>query len=296
MSHSIRVDDRRLRQPLWAAALVLAVTTATAEPLTFAPLYGSEVATAAGADAVFRRIDNAWQGSQVLWDEAAKQYGSGQPIGSFAWGTGLWGRADWSLVMSGAVPAVQNWAGAVDQINYGNARYNECYAGTWGSAALLPFFADAKTGVDCADAEAGVAEQQNWAARFSGFIRITDPGLYNFSVLYDDGFFFRLIGEGQQTLDLEQDFLNPRDRQGFGNNLMLSAGLYGFELGSWNRLGAGVVDLRWSRGDDNWTLVPTENLARPQPDGGTAVPEPTVPALLAMGLMAAMAVRRRVTR
>ena len=286
MRSSERPARHSLRHALLTMAAALAVSSAAASPLVFAPLYDGSLATAPGADASFVRIDNAWQGSQVLWNEETKTYGSGQTVGSFAWGTGLWGRADWELAFSGAAPAVQQWSGAVDQINYGNSRYNECYAGTWGAAALLPFFTEMVTGEDCGNAEAGAPEQQNWAARFTGFIRVTDPGIYNFSVLYDDGFFFRLIGEGHQSLGMEQDFLNPRDRRGLVDNLELSAGLYGFELGSWNRLGAGVVDLRWSRGDDNWTLVPTENLARP-------VSEPAAPALLAMGVLAALATRRR---
>jgi len=256
--------------------------TAAAAPLPFAPLYGGEVATAPGADAEFRRIANDWQGSQIIWKDP-------NPIGTYSWGTGLWGQADWERVMTGEVPAVQQWAGSVDQINFGNARYNECYAGTWGLASLSPFFTNSVTGADCVDAEAGVPEQHNWVTHFSGLIRITDPGAYNFSVLYDDGFFFRLVGADGQALDIGQDFLNSRQREGFDNDLLLSAGLYGFELGSWNRLGAGVVDLRWSREGGQWELVPVDNLARL----AQAVPEPPVMALLAAALGIGAWLRRR---
>lgn len=262
-----------------------------ADPVTFNPLYTGNVATQPGAQADFRRIDNAWHGSQVLWTEPtqpgqAGQYGTGTAIGGFGWGSGLWGRADWQQVMSGQAPAVQQWGGVVNQINYGNARYNECYAGTWGAANLGPLFDNTVTGTTCADAEAGAADQMNWTTAFNGFIRITEAGLYNFSVLFDDGFFFRLIGENGSALDIGRDFLNPRDRLGFEDDLLLQEGLYGFELGAWSRLGAGVVDLRWSRDNGDWELVPVDNLAH-------RVPEPTLPALLALALAAAAVARRK---
>lgn len=276
-----------------------ALPVAQAAPVQIDPLHAGSFATGSGASAAFHRIDNSWQGSQVLWNEEAGQYGSGVAIGTYAWGSGIWGYADWQQVLAaaanpgqaGAPDPVQSWIGRVDSINHGNSRYNECYAGTWGSAALLPFFTESTTGVSCGDAEAGAADQQNWISHFYGFIRIVDPGQYNFSVLYDDGFFFRLIGADGESLSIEQDFLNPRQREGFADNLLLGQGLYGFELGSWNRLGAGVVDLRWSRGDGEWTLVPTEFLL---PQG--TVPEPTVAALAMLGLLgltAAGRVRRR---
>lgn len=270
------------------ACAVLVAGPAVAAPITFNPLYTGAVATQAGAQADFRRVDNAWHGSQVLWDEDAKAYGQGTAIGGFGWGSGLWGRADWDQVMAGASTPVQQWSGVVDQINFGNARYNECYAGTWGAADLSPFFTNTVTGILCSDKEAGAADQMNWATAFNGLIRITDAGSYNFSVLFDDGFFFRLIG-ADGALDMGRDFLNPRDRQGFTDDLLLSEGLYAFELGSWNRLGAGVVDLRWSRDGGAWELVPVDHIAH-------LVPEPALPALLALGLALVAGTRQRPSR
>lgn len=58
-----------------------------------------------------------------------------------------------------------------------------------------------------------------------------------------------------------------------------------------NRLEAGVVDLRWSRGGaTDWTLVPTDALVT----SPLAVPEPATWAMLAGGLaLIGAAVRRR---
>jgi hypothetical protein len=44
--------------------------------------------------------------------------------------------------------------------------------------------------------------------------------LYNFGVLSDDGFAFSLFG-GNNTLTLDQNGLNPRDRYGFSQDLQL---------------------------------------------------------------------------
>ncbi|MBI5720175.1 MAG: PEP-CTERM sorting domain-containing protein [Burkholderiales bacterium] len=278
-----------------AAAATAAFTLALALPATaayvLAPQYAGSFAAGAGADAQFHRIQNDWAGSAVLWDEANRRFGGGAPVGTFAWGTGLWGQVDWLAVQqaaageasaaSGAI--VQSHEGVLPTVNHGNSRYTECYSATWGPAALVPFFAPAAPLGNCDNPEAGDPAQQNWTARYSGFIRITDPGEYNFSVLHDDGFFFRLIGAGGAEVDIGRDFLNPRDRVGFDQNLVLDEGLYAFELGAWNRLGAGIVDLRWTSGCTDacdWTLVPGENLL-----SASQVPEPPAAALVLIALL-----------
>lgn len=297
----------------WLARALMAMATlaagvADAGIVTLAPQYAGSFATGSGADASFVRINGDWQGSTVLWSESQRTFGNGAPGGSFAtigsqsWGTGLWGRADWAQVQAaaagqggaGAPSVLQQFNGLGSTINYGNSRYNECYSGTWGAADLVPMFQPSGPLGDCGDAARGDAMHENWTSHFYGYIRIAEAGLYNFSVLFDDGFFFNLVGAGGQTLGIEQDFLNPRNRLGFDEDLLLSEGLYGFELGSWNRLAAGVVDLRWARGGGDtpdWTLVPTENLLP-----ASAVPEPATLPLLAMALAAMVGrVRRRAT-
>ena len=67
----------------------LAPATVQAAAVTLAPQHAGSFATGTGADASFVRINSDWQGSAVLWDEDQRKYGSGTPIGSFSWGTGI---------------------------------------------------------------------------------------------------------------------------------------------------------------------------------------------------------------
>ena len=275
---------------LWRmTALALSTALLAAAPATAAtvlsPLYAGQFAAGEGANASFYQINSDWHGSSVLWNEPTLSYGSGEPIGSIGWGTGLWGLADWQTIQNtaqgqggaDAPTIIHQWTGIAPTINFGNVVYNSDYSGTWGAASLLPFF----------DSAGLPSEQENWTAHFDGYIRVTEAGSYNFSVLNDDGFFLSLIGGGGTTLDIGRDFLNSRDRNGFADDLELSPGLYGFDLGMWNRLEAGVVDLRWMLpGAKGWTLVPTTNLVNKIPEPGTTL-------LFATACLAAFGMLRR---
>lgn len=276
------------------ALLVTVGASAFAAPVALAPQYAGQFATGNGANASFAQIDSAWRGSSVLWNESKGVYGSGTAIASFGWGTGLWGRADWETVqqtLAGAggdhAPSVRNrWTGTVDAINHANALYNSTYAQQWGAASLLPFFG----------AGGMPADQENWTAHFTGFIRVVEAGIYDFSVLNDDGFLLSIVGAGGARVEAERDFLNARDRNGFGHGLELDVGLYGFELGQWNRLETGVVDLRWSRGGrDDWALVPTAHLLTTVLPA-QAVPEPGSTLLVGAALAALLLGRRSSSR
>jgi hypothetical protein len=274
-----------------ALAALAAGASASAAPITLNPLLPSSTTSGTGSNATFIRIDNGWTGSTVLWDEGTAQYGHGQPIGATygqSWGTGLWGVDDFHAVLSGSVAPVSYWHGHVSGINFGDDCYNQAWSGDWGMASLPPSFA---AGVGCADDNgdpAGANEQDNWISYFTGYIRITEADTYNFSVLYDDGFYFNLYGDGA-TQSIAMDYLNPRDRLGFADDLALSEGLYRFELGAYDRLEAGVVDLRWRRGDEtDWSLVPSEHLV--------SVTEPGTLALFGAGLCPLLLGRRRRAR
>ena len=257
---------------------------AVAGVISLNPLLPSSTASAAGSNATFLRIDSTWSESTVLWNGSS--YGSGSAIGSNDWGTGLWGIADFNTVRSGAVPVVDSWQGTVASINFGDGCYNQSWSAPWGAANLAPIFG---SGTGCADGNsdpAGFNAEDNWLSYFTGYVRVDEADLYNFSVLYDDGFYFNLFGADGEMVSIGRDFLNPRDRLGFESNLALASGLYRFELGAYDRLEAGVVDLRWRRGGEtDWTLLPPELLVN--------VPEPGTLLLFGTGFAALLLARRR---
>jgi PA14 domain len=256
-----------------AFALAFAAVAGADAAVILDPTLPGEYAAGTGANATFIRIDGRWRDSSVYWNEAAgkftndhsgnNQKGGFQPVGSFDWGTGLWGLADWMAVnVDGAVPIVLSWSELVPTIDHADSEYaGSGYASTWGAIGALP------TGMF------GSAEpQDNWTSHYTGYLRITDPGSYNFGVLYDDGFFLRIWGANGSMVEISSDFLSPRERLGFADDLLLATGLYRFELGAYDRLEVGAVNLAWLQ-DGRWVTVPTEHLVTepiPIPSPGTA--------------------------
>ena len=258
--------------------------------ITVNPTYAGPADAGTGVNASFIAIDGNWKGSTVLWNESTRQYGNDPsaagfaPIGSYAWGTGLWGRADWQSINApgSTIPVLSSSSLLAPVINYANNCYNQTFApSTPGTQPLAGATADCPPGASVAN------NLNNWTSRFTGFIRITTPGAYNFSVLSDDGFFFDLYGSGGAKQSIQRDFLNARNVDTFSQSLVLSEGLYQFELGAWDRLEAGAVDLRWKLpGAADFTLIPTQNL----------VASVSMPGTLALGAIAGVfgwAARRR---
>jgi hypothetical protein len=285
LEHEMNKRSASLRKTGMALALAALTLPALADPLTLAPELAGQFKAGTGVDAQFLKVQDGWQQSSVLWNEAAQQFGSGVPVNSYGWGTGLWGLADWHTAHHAPTPGMieDSWSGRVSQIAFGDALYNAMYGASWGTVALAPVFEGA----------GAPASQDNWTASFSGYIRISEAGLYNFSVLHDDGFFFKLQGAGAPALELSNDYLNSRDALGFASNLQLGVGLYSFELGAYDRLETGVVELSWARNGGDFTRVPTSHLVAYGEI--TPVPEPGTWAMLLTGLLAlsSLAARRR---
>lgn len=274
-----------------AVLAVAAASTAGHAAVILDPTLPGQYADGTGANATFLRIDSDWRDSAVYWNESAKKFknfqeghnakGSGgyQPVGTFEWGTGIWGLADWDSINSGEVPVEGKWSGRVASIDHSDVEYAKAgYASKWGAIGALPteFF--------------GAGAQDNWTAHYTGYLRITNPGSYNFGVLYDDGFFLRIFGAGASSVQISSDFLSPRDRLGFDEDLSLTTGLYRFELGAYDRLEVGAVNLAWKQ-NGQWVTVPTEHLvAEPTP-----IPAPGTATLLlaAVGALAMVRMRRK---
>lgn len=271
------------------AALAFAVAAATVAQaaVILNPTLPGEYAEGTGVEATFIRIDGSWTGSSVYWNENAQKFknnhpGKGfQPVGSFSWGTGIWGLADWAAINTdGSVPVVLSWSGLVSTIDHADSEYaGSGYASTWGAIGALP------TGLFGSN-----EPQDNWTSHYTGYLRITDPGAYNFGVLYDDGFFLRIWGADGSMVEISSDFLSPRERFGFADDLLLATGLYRFELGAYDRLEVGAVNLAWFQ-DGRWVTVPTEHLVtEPVP-----IPAPATASLLlaALGALAVVRMKRK---
>src|SRR5512137_1631531 len=257
--------ERHLSQKAACVAAVLALfaTFATAHAaVVFNPLLPGQYAAGTGADATFLRIDGSWTGTSVYWKEPPDSQSPGQysntsgdgfyRIGTYGWknGGGIWGLVDWAAINAPGsnLPILGSWSGRVATIDQADKEYPAAgYADVWGAVGPLP--------TELFDGSTG--PQDNWTSHYTGYLRITDPGTYNFGVLYDDGFFLRIWGADGSMIEIRSDFLSPRDRLGFAQDLLLGTGLYRFELGSYDRLEVGVVNLAWSQNRGGWQTVPT---------------------------------------
>jgi hypothetical protein len=251
-------------RPALSLSLLLGLA-APAHAIPLAPQYAGTFLNGDGANSRWVQVADDWRGNTY---------------GDQSWGTGIWGLADQAQVMGLAAddPAiVQTLTAHVARINFADQRFIDEWGVSWSTPQLAPIF-------DNAPGEG----QDNWASSFWGYIAVTTAGAYNFGVLFDDGFRFSLAG-ADGTLSILRDGLNPRDRQGFDEDLWLTEGLYAFQLDAYERLEAGAVQLAWyTPGASDWALVPQTHLFT------SPVPEPSVPLMMLAGLaLVGVGVRNR---
>jgi hypothetical protein len=271
-------------------ALTFAAVPAQASSVTLAPYTPGLFKAGSGIDAEFLKIHDDWRGSSVLYESDTDQLGVGVPIGSFSGGSGLWGLVDWrTAFLNPAQGMIQaSWSQRVLSIAFADQVFNDQHGNTWATMPLLPLFEPAALQYQNQPQD---LSQDNWAARFRGYIRITEAGTYNFGVLHDDGFFFTLLGADGVQATVFNDYLNPPNRKSFADALQLDVGLYAFELGAYEHLEAGAVALSWQRNGSEWSPIPTGHLV--SGTDVTPVPEPGTWALLLAGLAALAAISRR---
>ncbi len=244
--------------------LFLLALTAPTNALPLTPQYAGIYENGNGVNSRWVQVTDDWRGNIY---------------GDKDWGTGIWGLSDHVQVMglSDSNPSVvQTLTTRVNQINFSDQRFINEWGNSWSTPILAPIFNNTSG-----------ENQDNWASSFWGYIAITTPGAYNFGVLFDDGFRFSLFGADGSSQSILKDGLNARDRLGFSEDLLLSSGLYGFQLDAYERIEAGAVQLAWwTPGVNNWALVPQAHLF------ASPIPEPSVPVLMLAGLIALGLTRR----
>lgn len=289
------------------AVLALASAPASSAALSLDPLSAAPQSSGGGVSATWVQVRDDAHFSTQPWAEAG---GPALPIGSYAWGDGIWGTGDVNVLMGlpAGDPMLVGRVGGLSAISFANTVYNGLAGsgsyGSWGYDYARPL----------APIVAQTGQQTNYAARFSGYLYVAEAGLYDFGLFSDDGFVFSLSGnDGAYAVahTTHAGSTSGRDYytlSGANGNaaIELDKGYYGLSLDYYNRLEAGVIDLAWWQpGTDGWRSIEADRLFDRLPQGGSAavppaavsVPEPGVLSLIGLvGVAAAMLRRRRRTR
>lgn len=267
-------------------AVALQVPPSVSAPLELIPVSTAPYVTGGGLSATWSQVRDDYRFSQQMWTEAGSDPAA---IGTFGWGTGIWGTVDIAHVQSlpNDSAALIGRVNDTSAVNFANLTYNMLI----GDGALGHWEYDRQRPLAPIVQQTG--SQTNYAASFAGFLYIPEAGAYDFSLFVDDGFVFSLMG-ANGMLGMERETLagsaNGRDLFALsasnGNTtVMMGSGYYGIEIDYFNRLEAGVIDLAlWGPQDQGWRSISTDWLFTELPRN--AIPEPGTLALVLLAFTA----------
>jgi len=270
-----------------------------AASLMGALLASSAVIAAPMLDPYVTVAPGSGDGLNVDWVQVADDWHfssyvyEGETIGSTAWGSGFWAVGDIATAfgLADGDPNLVGRSSAVSStLSYANTIYNDL----WGTGSgwdkdylrtVAPVVADS-------------GQQTNYAASITGYIYISQPGLYDFGLFVDDAFSLALIGAGGTLGVTRETFIGSSGRDFYtlsgatGGSVELGVGFYGVQLDYFNRLEAGVLELGWWQpGDETWHAIDGSLLYSALPS--SPVPEPSALLLVLLGGGALAATRRR---
>lgn len=282
---------------LTAAVLSMAFfAAAQAAPVSLAPLFTSAPSPLAsgGLAGTWFKVDNNAKFSEATWN--------GETIKDTGWGTGIWSASDIAAIAADPRPSyVTATTTTVGAVSFANNIYNNTYSsgafGTWDAdyrRPLAPFAGHANGCTTANQDDAVCANEQNYAAVFTGFVYVAVAGLYDFGVFADDVFSFKLNGLGsflgmghEAVAGSPGRVLKSLLQENSLDGLNLSPGFYGIDLSYANRLEAGVIDLGWKvAGATTWSPPTGDDFFHP-------VSEPATLVLLSVGLFGLWGLRRR---
>ena len=96
----------------------------------------------------------------------------------------------------------------------------------------------------------GTERAENFGARWTGFLRVPTDGVYEFTLLSDDGSLLRIAGE--TVIDHD----GPHSARARAGAVALAAGLHPFEVAFFQGDGDRTLELRMRTGDGDWQPVP----------------------------------------